>query len=282
FIDGKIVHTRLDGETYKDALTQRFRIRRFTTGSVFFLEYNHRDNRPTRNLNLRRAIQHAFDSDEMVNRVLATPGNLPGESLFPVWLQGVEDKFRREYPAPRVTYDIALAKKYLEQARQELGGKIPPLVLLASDSPTATKQAEYMQGVLGNKLGIDLKIDIQTFKQRLAKMTAGEFDIVAAGWGPDFDDIMTFGDLFASWNLNNRGRYSNPEYDRLIRVAMNSTNPKVRMDAMGEIQQIIHDDAVILPQYEQGVIYLLHPRLKGVVRRVVGPDPDFTYARVVP
>ena len=42
FIDGKIVSTALDGETYKDALTQRFRIRRFTTGTVFFLEYNHR------------------------------------------------------------------------------------------------------------------------------------------------------------------------------------------------------------------------------------------------
>ena len=50
FIDGKIVHTRLDGETYKDALTQRFRIRRFNTGSVFFLEYNHRPERPTSNL----------------------------------------------------------------------------------------------------------------------------------------------------------------------------------------------------------------------------------------
>ena len=281
FIDGKIVHTRLDGETYKDALTQRFRIRRFTTGSVFFLEYNHRPDRATRNLNLRKAIQHTFDADEMVNRVLQTPGNLPGESLFPVWLQGVEDKFRREYPAPKAAYDIALAKQYLEKAREELG-TIPPLVLLASDSPTATKQAEYMQGVLGNKLGLDIKIDIQTFKQRLAKMTSGDFDIVAAGWGPDFDDIMTFGDLFASWNLNNRGRYSNDDYDRLVRVAMNNTDPKIRMDAMGEIQQIIHDEAVVLPQYEQGVIYLLHPNLKGVVRRVVGPDPDFTYSRVIP
>jgi oligopeptide transport system substrate-binding protein len=281
FIDGKIVHTRLDGETYKDALTQRFRIRRFNTGSVFFLEYNHRPERATSNLNLRKAIQHAFDPDEMVNRVLATPGNLRGESLFPVWINGVNDKFRREYPAPQAAYDVALAKEYLAKAEKELGS-IPSLVLLVSDSPTAAKQAEYLQGVMGSKLGLDIKIDIQTFKQRLAKMTAGDFDIVGAGWGPDFDDIMTFGDLFASWNLNNRGRYNNPEYDRLVRVAMNNTDPKIRMDAMGELQQILFDDAVILPQYEQGVIYLLHPRVKGVVRRVVGADPDFTYASVVP
>lgn len=282
FIDGKIVHTRLDGETYKDALTQKFRIRRFTTGSVFFLEYNHRPDRVTRSLNLRRAIQHVFDTNEMVNKVLATPGNLPGESLFPVWLNGVEDKFRREYPAAKVELSIDKARSYLNAAKNELDiTSIPPLILLVSDSPTAAKQAEYMQGLLKAKLDLDIKIDIQTFKQRLAKMTNGDFDIVGAGWGPDFDDVMTFGDLFASWNLNNRGRYNNPEYDRLVKVAMNSSLPKIRMDAMGELQQILFDDAVILPQYEQGVIYLMNPKIKGVVRRVVGADPDYTHARVV-
>ena len=281
YTDGKIGFTRLDGETYKDALSQRFRIRRFTTGSTFFLEYNHRPGRPTGNLNLRKAIQSVFDPDELVNRVLATPGNLRGESLFPVWVNGVKDKFRKEYPAPQTAYDIKEAKRYLELAAQEIG-PIPPLVLLVGDSPTATKQGEYMQGVLLNKLGIELKIDVQTFKQRLAKMTSGEFDIVGAGWGPDFDDILTFGDLFASWNMNNRGRYNNPEYDRLVRLTMSSTDPKTRMDAMGKAQQILFDDAVVLPQYEQGVIYLLNPKIKGVARRVIGPDPDFTYARIVP
>ena len=282
YIDGKIVHTRLDGETYKDALTQRQRIRSFTTGSVFYLEYNFRKGRVTTNQNLRKAIQHVFDPEEFVNKVLATPGNLPGRSLFPVWLDGVEDKFRREYQPTEPKIDLSLAKKYLNKAKQELGVKeIPPLVLLAGNSPTSAKQAEYLQGVLKETLNIDLKIDIQTFKQRLAKMTSGDFDIVAAGWGPDFDDIMTFGDLFASWNLNNRGRYNNPEYDKLVRTGMTSSDPKTRMEAMAGLQKILIDEAVIIPQYEQGVIYLMHPKVKGVVRRVVGADPDFRRARVV-
>ncbi|MDG2071770.1 MAG: peptide ABC transporter substrate-binding protein [Pseudomonadales bacterium] len=280
FIDGKIAHTGLDGETYKDALTQKLRINSFSTGSIFFLEYNHRPGRATSNINIRKAIQHVFDPAEMVNRVLATPGNLPGKSLFPVWVKGVSVRFRDEYPPPTATIDLNKAKQYLSDARAELKD-IPPLVLLVSDSPIASKQAEYVQGLLLSKLGLKIVVDKQTFKQRLAKMSSGDFDIVGAGWGPDFDDVMTFGDLFASWNLNNRGRYTNPEYDRLVRVAMDSTVPKVRMDAMGELQQILFDDAVLLPQYEQGIIYLQHPKLKGVTRRVFGPDPDFTYARVV-
>lgn len=282
YIDNKIAFTRLDGETYKDALNQRFRIKRFSTGSVFFIEFNHREGQLTANRHLRKAIQYVFDPYEMVNKVLATPGNLPGKSLFPVWLDGVEGKFRREYPSHEVDVDVEKAREHLARAREELGiDEIPPLVLLVGDSPTAAKQAEYMQGLLKSRLGLDVKIDIQTFKQRLAKMTSGEFDMVGAGWGPDFDDVMTFGDLFATWNLNNRGRYSNPEYDKWVREAMNSTDPQVRMDAMGKIQQIVHEDAVIIPQYEQGVIYVMHPGLKGVVRRVVGADPDYRYGYVV-
>jgi oligopeptide transport system substrate-binding protein len=282
FIDGKIVHTRLDGETYKDALTQKQRIRSFSTGSIFFLEYNHRAGRITDNLNLRRAIQHTFDSDKFVNNVLATPGNLAAESLFPVWLQGVDDKFRKEYPAEVAVVNKGLAAEYLAKAKSELGiEEFPALILLSGNTPTATKQAEYLQGLLKSRLGLDIKIDKQTFKQRLAKMTSGDFDFVLAGWGPDFDDIMTFGDLFASWNLNNRGRYSNPDYDEQVRIALNNVDPKTRMEAMAKLQKIIHDDAVILPMYEQGVIYLMNSKVRGVVRRVVGPDPDYTYSRVI-
>ena len=282
YTDGKIAHTRLDGETYKDALTQRFRIRSFSTGSIFYLGFNHRPERSTSNINLRKAIQFVFDPEEFVNKVLQTPGNLPGKSHLPVWLDGVEDKFRQEYPAPVIEVDLEKAKLFLQKARQELDvDKIPPLVLLISDTPSASKQAEYLQGLLKARLGLDINIDVQTFKQRLAKMTAGEFDMVGAGWGPDFDDVMTFADLFASWNLNNRGRYNNPEYDKFVRIAMNSTEPRVRMDAVGHLQEILINDAAIINQYEQAVIYLLHPKLRGVVRRVVGHDPDYTYARVI-
>jgi oligopeptide transport system substrate-binding protein len=283
YVDDEIAFTRIDGETYKDALANKLRIRNFVTGSVFFLEFNHRTGRVTDNLNLRRALLAAFDPEEFVNRVLQMPGNLPGRSLFPVWLQGVEGKFRNEFPASERTPNIDEAKAYLEAAKKELGlDKIPPLALLVSDSPTATKQAEYLQGLYKSKLGLDIRIDVQTFKQRLAKMTAGEFDIVGAGWGPDFDDIMTFGDLFASWNLNNRGRYSNANYDEAVRTTMNATDPAIRMQAMAAVQKIVEEDVVIVPLYEQGVIYLLHPKLRGVRRTVVGGDPDFTYARVVP
>ena len=280
--DGKVAIASLNAETLEDALQRRWQLKRFVDGSVFFIEFNHRPERLTANLNLRRAIQLVTDPAELVYKVIKVPGNLPGESLFPVWLKGVHGTFRQEYPAPTQRVDVERAQTHLARAAAELdiGGEWPPLVLLSGDNPAANKQAEYFQEVYRARLGLDVKIDRQIFKQRLAKMTAGEFDMVLAGWGPDYKDPLTFGDLFASWNENNRGRYMNPTLDGWVEVAQTSPDTKRRMEAFAVIQRIIHEDAVVLPSYESGSVYVQDERLRGVVRRAVGTDPDFTEAYI--
>ncbi|MGA1372153.1 MAG: peptide ABC transporter substrate-binding protein [Pseudomonadales bacterium] len=281
FKDGRIAMTGLSEQSLEEALKQRWHINRFMDGSVFFTEFNHRPDRVTRNRHLRLAIAHALDADELVNKVIKIPGFLTGRSLFPSWLQGVNRTLREEYPAPLRVPDTTQARAYLALALKELGlERLPPLMLLTGDTPLSARQAEYYQARLKRELDIDIRIDRQIFKQRLEKMTNGQFDLVAAGWGPDFNDPLTFGDLFASWNLNNRGRYANPELDRQVRIAQASLDPEERMAAFGAIQQIIHDDVVIFPEFERGLVYVLHPALKGVVRRAVGADPDFTRAYI--
>jgi oligopeptide transport system substrate-binding protein len=111
-------------------------------------------------------------------------------------------------------------------------------------------------------------------------MTAGDFDMVASAWGPDYDDPLTYADLFASWNMNNRGRYHNPEYDRMVAIAQRSIDPPARNTAFARIQDIVIEDAVIIPLYERGYLYVQHPRLRGVKRRVFGGDPNYMYAHI--
>ncbi|MCE2461614.1 MAG: peptide ABC transporter substrate-binding protein [Pseudomonadales bacterium] len=279
FKDNKTALAGLVAENLDDALQRRWKIKRFSDGAVFFMEFNHREDRLTRNYHLRKAIQAVNDSPELVYRIIKLPGNLPGASLFPVWLKGVDGYFRQEYPLTDPLPDDELGRRHLATAMAELALSEPPtLVMLIGDSPTAKKQAEYYQNLYKQKLGIDIRIDAQIFKQRLAKMTAGDFDIVMAGWGPDYDDPMTFADLFASWNENNRGRFNNPELDEAVNVARSSSDPETRMDAMARVQQILFDEAAIVVNYERGSVYVSHPRLKGIVRRAVGTDPDYTRA----
>ena len=281
FKDGQIVQTGLTAPMLPTAMEQRWQIDRFMDGTLFFLEFNHREGRITDNLNFRKALYLAQDSSELVYKVLKEASYLPAESLFPIWIQGLQGAFRKEYPLPKHSLDLKKAREYLDLARQELGlEEFPPIILLTGDSSLSLLAAEYYQELYKKNLGLELRIDAQIFKQRLAKMTSGDFDIVMAGWGPDYFDALTFGDLFASWNLNNRGRYQSEEMDNLVRTAQSELDPQKRMDAFGSIQELIYSDVVIIPMYERGVSFVVDPRLKGFKRRSVGPQVDYNYAYI--
>ncbi len=277
FKDGSIASTGLGPEQLDEAMKLRWDLGRHIDGSVFYIDFNFRPGRPTSNFHLRRALQLVNDPPELVNKVIAVPGYQPGVSLFPGWLTGVDGPLRMEYPPPVVTPDHARARDHLAIARSELG-EIPALVLLADDTPNAVRLAEYYQNLFQRVLGMEIRLDQQIFKQRLEKMELGDFDMVMAGWGPDYADPLTFGDLYASWNGNNRGRYRNAALDAHVQIAQRSLDPRTRMDAFGEIQDILIEDAVQLPAFERGRVYVQTPELKGVVRRAVGVDRDYTYA----
>ncbi|MDG2420383.1 MAG: peptide ABC transporter substrate-binding protein [Gammaproteobacteria bacterium] len=281
FKDGQIVQTSLTAPMLPTAMEQRWQIDRFMDGSLFFLEFNHREGRVTENLNFRKALLLAQDPSELVYKVLKEASYLPAESLFPVWIQGLQGAFRKEYPVPEHRMDLERAREHLERAKLELGiNDFPPIVLLTGDSSLSLLAAEYYQELFKKNLGLELRIDAQIFKQRLAKMTSGDFDIVMAGWGPDYFDALTFGDLFSSWNLNNRGRYQSEQMDDLIRIAQSELDPKKRMDAFSSIQDLIYEDVVIVPMYERGISFVVDPRLKGFKRRSVGPQVDYNYAYI--
>ena len=156
------------------------------------------------------------------------------------------------------------------------------MVLLTGDNPISNIQSECTtRQVLKAKLGLEVKIDKQIFKQRLAKMTSGEFDLVLAGWGPDYDDPLTFGDLFASWNLNNRGRYANPEMDRLIEVAQNEhryLEPAWMPSARSSNSFSTTWCSCPCTNAASPTSFIL--RLKDMKRRAVGPEVDFTRLHV--
>tara|TARA_E500000331_G_scaffold138353_2_gene135142 strand:+ start:72793 stop:74484 length:1692 start_codon:yes stop_codon:yes gene_type:complete len=278
FRDGKIAMIgALGSEQLDTALRERWKLLRTSDGGSWFTVFNFKDDKITSNWNLRKALQLSSDSSELVNKIIKLPGYIPSESLFPVWLKGTNGSFRQEHPATKIKPNLELAKQYLKKAKEELGieGNIS-LTILVDDSPGSSKQAEYFQNLYSTKLSIDVKIDKQIFKQRLAKMRAGDFDIALYGWGPDFNDPLTFGELFASWNPNNNGSFFNEEYDKYVRISQTSLNKEERMQAFAKQQEILINEVALIPNYERGVVYVKDRRLEGLVRRVVGPDPDFT------
>ncbi len=279
FKDGQIPDTQLVSSMLDNAMEQRWNIDRFMDGSVFWVVSNFREGRITSNYHLRKALQLSIDPVEFVYKALKEPAYLPGTSMFPYWIKGVDGPFRAEHPPIEHVPDTQKALEHLEMAKAELGvDEIPPLVMLADDTPVGNITAEYLQAEFAEKLGLEIRIDKQIFKQRLLKAGAGEFDILVNGWSPDYDDILTFGDYFASWNLSNRGRYSNPELDRNVRIGQTSLDQQERMAAFAEVQRITYEDAVVFPLYERGWSFVVDPRLKDFRRRVIGPEVDYRFA----
>ncbi len=279
--EGSVAMAQLDASTLQEAVARSAPMQLFQTGGIYFLEFNLRSDRITANLHVRRAIQAIFSPQQLVNKVVGLPGNIAALSLFPSTVKGERGLFRNEFPPPPVAREVARAHSELALAKHELHiRKWPPLVLLAGTSGSAKKQAEYFQQLLQRGLGIPVRIDNQVFKQALDKMTRGDFDIAMAGWVPDFDDAITFGDLMASWNENNRGRYSNRAYDALVRAANASGEQSVRMPLFAQMQKLLIEDVPVLPTYESAEMYAIDPRLHGVGRARFGGDLDFRHAYV--
>ena len=279
YSDGAIAMTDIGVDNLDLSLRRGLPLSQFEVANLFYLRFNFAEGRWTSDPDLREAIRLAFNADEMVNKVIALPGFRPARSLFPTYIQSQGQSLRAHYPPDVRPPDLTQARQKMQAFLQRKGLDAPPaLHLLTSDTPGAAKQAEYLQSVFQSALNLSLKIDKQIFKQRLAKENQGDFDISMTGWGPDYDDPMTFADLFASWNPNNRGGYRNPEYDRWLEVAKTTLDNQERLAAFGQLQALLQRDVVLLPLYENALIYVKDSRLKGVQRRRFGADPAFHYA----
>ena len=273
FQAGDIAFTELSRDTLPLALEQRLYLQSFNKGMLHYMEFNFRPQRLLHNANLRKAISLVMDRNTLVNKIIASPGTKATAHFFPDWLPGIAPQ--RAVPEP----NIAAAQQALAQAKKELGiVELPPLTLLIYDSPAVVRQAEYLQRVLQESLSITLVIDKQIFKQKLAKLNSGDFDLALSAWGPDYNDPITFADLLHSANANNHGRYQNPRYDALVERAAALPASTERNQLFQQMDTIIQQDTAVLPLSEPGILYVLDKRLHNVRRSRFGDDPDFRHA----
>lgn len=281
FSDGSIAMTDIGVDSLDLSLRRGLPLHHYPVANLFYLRFNFAEGRWTTDPDLRQAIFLSLNPDELVNKVIALPGFQVARSLFPRYMRSQGTRLW-DYAPPEVVFpNVTKARAHLEAFMQRHGlTEVPSLTLLTSDSPGAAKQAEYFQNALKLALGLDLRLDKQIFKQRLAKENQGLFDIAMSGWGPDYNDPMTFADLFASWNPNNRGRYLNADYDRWLAIAQTSQVSAERLEAFANLHRILAADLPLIPLYENALIYVKHPRLHGVFRSRFGADPVYHRAWV--
>lgn len=250
-------------------------------GSVWYLLMNN-ENQVLKNSKIRKSLLMAVDRGELTRDVLNGSGVI-AETFVPagIGIFGLNGDFPSEVSTKTVGYNPEEAKKLLAEGLSEVGlSEFPEFSLIINDNGNNKIIAEYIQESLNKNLGVVINLEVVEFKERIARTNQGDYDLALAGWSGDYHDPITYLDLFITNGGNNNAKYSNSRYDELIRIAQSSNDPKVRIPALIEVEEIIANDVVVGTLYHREKKYLVKPRIKNMKFRAIGGEYDGLYARI--
>jgi oligopeptide transport system substrate-binding protein len=253
-------------------------VRYVNDGGLWYFQFS-TTNKYFKNVKIRKAFAMAVDRKVLCENI-RNDGSMPAYAFVPYDTFGGKDTtFRKRYGDSYFKEDIAQAKQLLKEGLKEIGEKNVVAKLLINNNPQNVKVATFLQEELRKNLGVDITLEPTTFQNRLQKMRQKNYDLTYAGWGPDYNDPMTFLDLFTEWNPNNDTGWANKKYDALIEKAMNSPDNEVRMKAMAEAEKILMDELPIAPLMFTSRIFLVQNYVKDVVFGL-GAHPSFYWAYI--
>lgn len=271
----------LTGEQAKDLREKGdIEVYDFDDGSAWYFEFN--NSVPgLNNAKVRKALTLGFDAQSFIDNVVLNEST-PATSFVPTAINNGE--FAKEVGTliERPTDgDYTEAKKLLEEGLAEEGLTLDTFKpkMICDDTTTANKYAAFTQEQLKTNLGVTLEIETMTYKARIARMQAHDFDIVFAGWGPDYNDPMTFLDLFVTGNGNNHTLFSNARYDELVNLARGEADTEKRTEYLIELEQIIADEQPVGHIYNRRKDYIMQDGITGVVKTAF-TDVDLRFADI--
>jgi ABC-type transport system substrate-binding protein len=213
-------------------------------------------NSPTRMRQFRQAINYGFDRRKLVLYLRNSLG-IPAESGFvPAGLPSFDSVSVKGY-----SYDPARARRLLADAGFT-AGRVPTVKLLTI--PIYADIASYIAKQL-EEIGIPVQVEaIQ--KSLLLDMTLGSRALFFRGsWIADYPDAENYLSVFYSKNPAppNYTRYKNPAFDALFEKALKETNDSARYILYRQADQVMINDAPVVPLWYDVVVHLVQPEVSG-------------------
>jgi len=121
------------------------------------------------------------------------------------------------------------------------------------------------------QLGIKMKLQVNTWSQHLERSHKGTFQMFSLGWIADYPDPQDFLDiLFRTGEQNNIGNYSNPQLDSILQNASVQQDSNTRLTMYRQAEQIVVNDAAVLPLFFSQNFVLAKPNVKGYALSPLG------------
>ncbi|MHB1651192.1 MAG: peptide ABC transporter substrate-binding protein [Desulfitobacteriaceae bacterium] len=226
--------------------------------------------KPLDNPKVRQALAMSIDRQSLIDNVFKggqtpafayTPGGIPDAEPGKTFRQVGGDYFKE---------DVAKAKQLLAEAGYPDGKNFPELTILYNTNGSNQIPAQAIQDMWAKNLGIKVKLLGQEWKVYLQSEKALQYDIARAAWIGDYNDPMTFMDMYVTNGGNNETGWSNADYDKDIATAKKSGDQKVRMQAMHDAEKILMNEMPIMPIYFYVHPYVMKDYIKGVTLSPLG------------
>jgi peptide/nickel transport system substrate-binding protein len=210
---------------------------------------------PLNDLRVRKAISKAINRDAIVARVMEGVA-IPAGQLLPPGFFGTSDKVK---PEP---YDPEGAKKLLAEAGYPNGFGMT----IHGPNDRYINDAKIAQAVgqMLTRVGIDMKVETMPKSVFFSSASSGgpdktpKYSFILVGWGSGTGEassalksLIHTKDSAAGFGASNRGRYSNPEVDKLIEQALATVDDAKREMLLAQATEIAMNDLAIIPMHYQ-------------------------------
>jgi oligopeptide transport system substrate-binding protein len=246
-------------------------------------------NKYFKNDKIRKAFVCALDR-QAINDTLYDGSVITAKSWCPPAVQIGGEDFR-EKAGKDTEWIVKLqeentdAKALLIEGLKEEGLSENPadmeVTMLQANSGSAKEFAEFEQQRLQEVLGISVKVDYYDWAIFQKKQDDFEYDFCGQGWSGDYNDPMTFFEMFASYaNMTSTG-WKNDEYDELMRKSAQTSDNEARFEMFKRAEEIlIYEDGVMSPWIYRKSSSYTRKYLKDVMSPLFGV-PDYSRAYTV-
>lgn len=208
---------------------------------------------------LRKAINYGFDRVKLVKFFRNNIGYPATAGFIPNGLPSFNEKIVKGYH-----YNPEKVRQLLIEAGFPDGKNLPEITLHTTDN--YLEQTEFIQSQLADN-NINVKISVDKPAVLRQAVASCEYNLFKKSWVGDYADEENFMSLFYSKNFapvgSNYTHYKNPEFDVLFEKVIREQNRDVKNAIYQQMDQMLMDDAPIVPLYYDQIIRLVHKNIKN-------------------
>jgi ABC-type transport system substrate-binding protein len=212
---------------------------------------------PLASRKIRQAINYGFDREKMVLYLRNSLG-IPAESGFvPAGLPSFDSTKVKGY-----SYDPNLARRLIREAGYS-SATLPPIKL--QTIPIYSEIASYVARQL-EEIGFKIQVDVVQKSLLLDLTSNSKTPFFRGSWIADYPDAENYLSVFYSKNPAppNYTRYKNPRFDAIFERAIRETNDSIRYQLYRQADQVMINDAPVVPLWYDMVVHLVQPNLRGL------------------